>query len=77
MTKYEYLAREVKRLYQLRTEVKVTPVVVGALGTIPKKLELCGEGRNWGCCGCASEGSEILREGWQNTWESVWEDVGV
>ena len=40
MAKYQCLAREVKRLWQLRTAVKVIPVVVGALGTIPKKLEL-------------------------------------
>ena len=38
MTKYQCLAREVKRLWQLKS-ANVIPVVVGALGTIPKKLE--------------------------------------
>ena len=40
--KYEYFASEVKRLWQLRL-VKGILVVVGASGTIPKKLELCVE----------------------------------
>ena len=39
VTKYEYLACEVKRLWQLKS-VELIPVVVGALSTIPKKLEL-------------------------------------
>ena len=39
VTKYQCLAREVKRLWQLKS-VNVIPVVVGALGTIPKKLEV-------------------------------------
>ena len=39
VTKYQYFAHEVKRLWQLKS-VRVIPVVVGALGTIPRKLEL-------------------------------------
>ena len=38
--KYQYLACEVKRLWQLRSTVRVIPVVLWALGTIPKKLEV-------------------------------------
>ena len=38
--KCEYLTREVKRLWQLRTPVQVIAVIVGALATFPKKLEL-------------------------------------
>ena len=39
VTKYQCLAREVKRLWQLKS-VNVIPVVVESLDTIPKKLEL-------------------------------------
>ena len=39
MTKYQDLAHEMKRLWQLKS-VKVIPVVVGALGRISKKLEV-------------------------------------
>ena len=35
--KYQDLARELRKLWQFK--VKVVPVVVGALGTIPKALE--------------------------------------
>ena len=35
--KYQDLARELRKLWQVK--VKVAPVVVGALGTIPKALE--------------------------------------
>ena len=35
--KYQDLARELRKLWQVK--VKVVPVVVGALGTIPKALE--------------------------------------
>ena len=34
--RYQYPAREEKRLWQLRTPVKVIPVVVGASGTSPR-----------------------------------------
>ena len=37
--KHQYLAHEVKRLWQLRSTVKRIRVVVRALGTMPKKLE--------------------------------------
>ena len=56
MTKYQYLAREVKRLWQLKS-VKVIPVVVGALGTILKKLELYVEKGGIGFSGSTSESS--------------------
>ena len=35
--KYQDLARELRKLWQVK--VQVAPVVVGALGTIPKALE--------------------------------------
>ena len=35
--KYQDLARELRKLWQVK--VKVVPVVVGVLGTIPKALE--------------------------------------
>ena len=35
--KYQDLARELRKIWQVK--VKVVPVVVGALGTIPKALE--------------------------------------
>ena len=37
MDKYLYLARELKKLWNMK--VKVKPIVVGALGTVPKGLE--------------------------------------
>ena len=37
MDKYLDLAREVKKLWNMK--VKVIPIVVGALGTVPKGLE--------------------------------------
>ena len=37
MDKYLDLARELKRLWNMK--VKVIPIVVGALGTVPKGLE--------------------------------------
>ena len=37
MDKYMDLARELKRLWNMK--VKVIPIVVGALGTVPKSLE--------------------------------------
>ena len=39
VTKYQCLAREVKRLWQLKN-VNVILIVVGTLCTIPKKLEV-------------------------------------
>ena len=38
--KHRYLAPEVKRLWQLRSPVKVILVLIGTLDTILKKLEL-------------------------------------
>ena len=35
--KYQYLAREVRKMREVRT--KVIPIVVGALGTIPMRLK--------------------------------------
>ena len=35
--KYQDLAREIRKLW--KTDVKVVPIVVGGLGTIPKKLQ--------------------------------------
>jgi len=37
MDRYQDLARELKRLWKVET--KVIPIVVGALGTVPKGLE--------------------------------------
>ena len=39
MERYEELGRELKKLWKLTSQVKVVPIVVGALGTTPKKLE--------------------------------------
>ena len=40
--KYQDLARELRKLWQVK--VKVVPVVVGALGTIPKALRETSQG---------------------------------
>ena len=37
MQKYQDLARKIQKLWRVR--VKVIPIVVGALGTIPRSLE--------------------------------------
>ena len=62
---------EVKRLWQLRSTVKVIPIVVRELGRIPK-LEFYVEkgGMNGGFSGSALEGS-IALDGY-NTSASVW-----
>ena len=45
MDKYLDLARELKKLWNMK--VKVIPIVVGALGTAPKKLgKKTGKSRN-------------------------------
>ena len=35
--KYEELGSEVRKVYKVRTEI--VPIVIGALGTVPKRLE--------------------------------------
>ena len=37
MEKYHHLAREVGKVWEVK--VKVLPVVIGALGTVPRRLE--------------------------------------
>ena len=75
VTKYQCLAREVKRLWQLKS-VNVIPVVVGALGTIPKKLELYLEKRGTEVPGSLLQKVALL--GAAGTLRQVFgEDVGV
>ena len=40
--RYQELKTEIKRMWNIRS-IKVTPVVVGALGSISKKLKKCIE----------------------------------
>ena len=67
--------RGVKRLWQLKS-VKAIPVVVGALGTIPKKLELYLEKRGTEVPGSLLQKVALL--GTAGTLRQVFgEDVGV
>ena len=57
-TKYQYLAREVKRLWQLRSSSESNSSCSWGIGYNTQEVgALCGEGRNRGFSGCASESS--------------------
>ena len=37
--KHQNLARELRRMWKVKTKTKVVPIVLGALGTIPLRLK--------------------------------------
>ena len=37
--KHQYLTRELRRMWEVKTKTKVVPIILGALGTIPLRLK--------------------------------------